>query len=187
VIFWVALSALLILLTLFGTRRSLKLLDTFDEARLQMIRDSAEQTWLDVLAGAWALIALVGAAAGVVRGETSSVAWVCVAAALGLLIHVRRRCARATLEALGDRGEVERTGNDMARRKRMKQYGYTALALWAGSRIIESVGGEHPPTWAQAMIVAFAFLAFFMIIAMLFSTVGTPKPWPWERNERSKV
>ena len=170
-IFCAAFPALLILITVGGTSRNIKRLDTLGDFELQNLRQDANSSWMDVLPAMWGVLSLVGATIALARGESFGLIWILVAAECFLLIVVRRREGKRMLAELGERGYIEPSENDLIRGRYLRAFGYTSLGLYMASQILNSVFGDTPPDWAVALSAAFVLLAFVSGFALLWSTV----------------
>ncbi|MGZ5374404.1 MAG: hypothetical protein ACXWDK_09045 [Aeromicrobium sp.] len=170
-IFWAIFPALLILTIVWGTSRNIKRLDTLSDFELQNLRQGANSSWMDALPAMWAVLCLVGATIALARGELFGLIWILVAAEFFLLIVVRRRASNQILAALGGRGHVEPSENDLIRGHYLRLFGFTALGLYMVSQILNSVFGDPPPDWAATLAAVFILLAFASAFALLWSTV----------------
>jgi len=169
-IVWLVFLGVLLLVLPWGTSRNISRLDTLESFQLVNLRKGVTSTWVDVTPGMWAFLSLVGAGVAFFQGRWVGLIWIAVAAELGLLILVRRRQGARLLAALGDRGRVEPSENDLIRGRYMRIFGYSAAGLFLTAEIIGSVFGSRLPEWAAAVYVVSIALIFPLMFALLWAT-----------------
>lgn len=145
---WTGLAVVVIIfqLVLHRLARRKGLPDEADQ--LRQLRNLAESFNGVFLLGSFALVALVGGVALVLRGDDVGYAWFVPVVLFCLSAAESERHRRWLKNELGDRGRVE-LGDRALRRKKVAQ-GFLVFgaAGWLSSRLLEAALGPEEPHWA---------------------------------------
>lgn len=123
-----------------------------NEDQLRDLRSYGSSRWTEYLLVIWAAASLTGAVALLLRGHSIGWAWIGVAAAYAAAIIGFRRGRAAILDALGDRGIVERSGRYVTRLAHARRWALAGLCGYGTVRVLEAAHPTPSPEWMSVLI-----------------------------------